>query len=101
MNHAVHSQLFTVIPYACATITLVAVNHISDRFQHKSGFIMASISTAIIGYIILMAVENNAARMTACCLVVAGIFPSIILVSGGRRLIWNSLCSFDKKATHV
>jgi hypothetical protein len=76
-------------------VTLLAVNYISDRFQHKSSFIIASISTAIVGYIVLMAVEHNAARMTACCLVVAGIFPAIILVFAWAN---TNSCGYTKRA---
>lgn len=95
MDHVVRSQLFTVIPYACATVMLVAVNYISDHYQHKAGFVMGSISTAIVGYVILMAVTNNTARMAAVCLIVMGIFPAIILVFAWAT---TNSCGYTKRA---
>lgn len=89
------SQLFTVIPYAIATVMLVVVNYSSDRSQHKSGYIMGCICTAITGYIILMAVESNVARMIAVCLVVTGIFPAIILVFAWAN---TNSCGYTKRA---
>ena len=75
---------------------LVTVNYISDRFQHKSSFVFGCISTAMVGYIILMAVTNNAARMVATCLIVSGIFPTIILVFAWAN---TNSCGFTKRAT--
>ena len=91
-----HSQLFTVIPYACATVTLVAVNYVSDRFQHKTLFIGGCICTACVGYIVLMTTLSNAARIVATCLIVSGIYPAIILVFSWANI--NS-CGYTKRAT--
>lgn len=84
-----------MIPYACATVALVAVNYISDRFRRKGIFLAGCISLAIAGYIILMTITNNAGRVVATCLVVSGIYPAIILVFSWAN---TNSCGYTKRA---
>ncbi|OQU96216.1 hypothetical protein CLAIMM_02327 [Cladophialophora immunda] len=93
---AIHSQLFTVIPYACATVSLVAVNYVSDRFRRKGIFVAGCLVLSIVGYIILMTITNNAGRIVATCLVVSGIYPAIILVFSWAN---TNSCGYTKRAT--
>ncbi|KAK3110397.1 hypothetical protein LTR53_015354, partial [Teratosphaeriaceae sp. CCFEE 6253] len=47
------AQLLTIPPYALATMLTVLYAIVSERYDRRAPFIMASACTAIIGYIIL------------------------------------------------
>ena len=77
----VTSQLFSVIPYACAFVMLLGVCLISDRFNMKGVPLIASLSLASLGYIILLNNVSVHVKVFATCLITSGLYPSVILVS--------------------
>ena len=77
----VHTQLYSAIPYGCATVTLVAINIISDRVNKKGPFLVGCLTCTCLGYIILIAVESVHVKIFATCLVASGIYPSVILLA--------------------
>ena len=74
------TQLYSAIPYGCATVTLVAVNIISDRVNKKGPFLVGCLAVVCLGYIILIAVESVHVKIFATCLVASGVYPSVILL---------------------
>lgn len=79
---SVRTQLFTVIPYACATVALVVVNVLSDRLKNSKGiFLMLCLSVSCLGFILLMAVESVPVKIFATCLVTSGLYPAVILIA--------------------
>jgi hypothetical protein len=46
----VKSQLFSVIPYACAFVTLLGVSYLSDHLNKKGVLLMCTLSISILGY---------------------------------------------------
>ena len=75
------TQLFSVIPYACAFVTLISLNTISDRLNVKGPFLMLCLLISITGYIILIASTNVHVLIFASCLVVAGTFPAVTFLA--------------------
>ena len=73
------SQLFSVIPYACAFFCLIAVCSISDRLNIKFVPIICLLSMILLGYILLVAATSTNARIAGTCLVVAGAYPTVVL----------------------
>lgn len=61
---AARAQLFTVPPYAAATILTVVIAYLSERTRKRAPFIMFTSSLAIIGYIILIANHETALKTT-------------------------------------
>ena len=76
---AVRTQLFTVIPYACATVSLLVVCTLSDRLQKKGILLAGSFTTSCVGYILLITVDSIPVKLFATCLVTAGVYPAVIL----------------------
>jgi hypothetical protein len=92
----VKAQLFSVIPYACAFFCLFTVCFISDRLGVKFVPIFCLLCVTLVGYIILIAVESTSARIAATCLVVAGAYPTVVLI-----VTWIGIntAGFTKRAT--
>ena len=90
------TQLFSVIPYACAFITLLGVCIVSDRLNKKGIFLVASLCVACIGYIILLTNVSIHVKVFATCLVTSGLYPSVVLVA-----TWVSMNTggFTKRGT--
>lgn len=81
LTYIVRAQLFTVIPYACATIATLAVGLASDKFNLKGPFLILCLSTSAVGYIILLSVTNVPVLIFATCLITSGLYPSVILTT--------------------
>lgn len=82
----VRTQLFTVIPYALAFVTVITVGYLSDRWNTKGPFLFVSCCIGCIGYILLITVSSMSARVVATCLVTAGCYPIGILLP-----VWLSI----------
>ena len=95
-SSTVQTQLFSVIPYACAFVTLLGVCTISDRLNKKGVFLAASLSIACIGYIILLTNVSVHVKVFATCLVTSGLYPSVVLVAAWVAM---STGGFTKRGT--
>ncbi|KAH8812389.1 major facilitator superfamily domain-containing protein [Xylogone sp. PMI_703] len=92
----VQTQLFSVIPYACAFATLIIVNTISDKLNVKGPFLMGCFCISITGYIILLSVHNYHVKMFATCLITMGVFPAVTLQGAWVNI---NTGGFTKRAT--
>lgn len=90
------AQLFSVIPYAVAFVTLLTLSFLSDKINLKGPFVIAGLSSALIGYIMLLTVKSTSAKMVATCFVVGGIYPGVLL-----SVVWLGINNggFTKRAT--
>lgn len=90
------TQLISVIPYGCAFTTVLALGIASDRVNKKGPFLIATLTSAIIGYIILLNNVSNVAGIVATCLITSGLYPSVILL-----VTWLSIntAGFTKRGT--
>jgi MFS family permease len=73
------TQLFTMIPYAFATVTLLSMCIISDRLNSKGPVLIICLSTTMIGYILLMTNTNKVALIAGTCFVTSGLYPGIMI----------------------
>ena len=85
-----------MIPYACAFIAFIVVGIASDPLNKKGPFLVGTISTAIVGYIIVMTDVSNPVKIFATCLITSGLYPSVILL-----VPWLSIntAGFTKRGT--
>jgi cyanate permease len=92
----VRAQLFTVIPYAVAFFAMIAIGYLSDRLRNKSYFIIASLSSCLVGTIILISSTGKAPGMIGTTLLVAGAYPASVL-----QIAWIQItfCGSTKRAT--
>jgi hypothetical protein len=90
------TQLFTMIPYAFATVTLLSVCIFSDRINSKGPVLLACLCTTIIGYILLMSTTNTVALVAATCFVTSGLYPAIMICASWITINHGG---FSKRAT--
>ena len=76
---AENAQLFSVIPYACAFVFTPFICILSDRMNKKGPFLLLTLSISTLGYILLLTASSVKVKIFACCLVVIGLYPSVIL----------------------
>ncbi|OKL59506.1 hypothetical protein UA08_05034 [Talaromyces atroroseus] len=91
----VQAQLFTMIPYACAFVTMLAVGYLSDYCRNKAWFVVGSLTCSAIGLIICISTTGKGAGMFGACLLVAGAYPAAIL-----QITWIQVtfCGHTKRA---
>jgi MFS family permease len=71
------AQLMTAPPYAFSFVTTMATAYFSDRFARRAVFIVFWLIITIIGFIILIVVEDLSAKYFAVFLAAGGISPCI------------------------
>jgi MFS family permease len=76
---AVNTQLFTIIPYACAFVMVLAFGYLSDRVNRKMPFLMLSFVLGCVGYVLLLASHNQAVSIFSTCLITASCYSAILL----------------------
>ncbi|KAG9773414.1 hypothetical protein KCU88_g5793, partial [Aureobasidium melanogenum] len=85
-RYAVHTQLFSVIPYTCAFVTVIVTGYASDRLNVKGPIIFTCCCVGMLGYILLMTVSSTVARVVATCLVTSACYPI-----GNLLPVWLSI----------
>jgi MFS family permease len=70
-----HAQLMTAPPYAFSFITTMTTAYFSDRYARRAVFILFWLPISIIGFIILIVVENSNVKYFAIFLTVGGLSP--------------------------
>ena len=90
------TQLYTIIPYAVAFISLLVISRLADHFVVRSIPLLAVTGLAIAGFIVLIAQTNPAVGIFASSLVTAGVYPGVVIVSGW---IPSSNAGYTKRAT--
>jgi len=71
------AQLMTAPPYAVAFITTMITAYFSDRFARRAVFIIFWLIVCIIGFLILITVQNSHAKYFAVFLTTASISPCV------------------------
>ena len=79
------AQLWSVIPYAVATVVTVFVAFLSDRLKLRGVIILFSLPLAIIGYAVISVSEKPKVKFGMTCLMAIGLYSSVPCI-----LSWNS-----------
>ncbi|OQU96307.1 hypothetical protein CLAIMM_02409 [Cladophialophora immunda] len=77
---ALRTQLFTIIPYVCASIMVLVTGIWSDRIGRKGPFLLSGYIACIVGYIMLLSTTNAVASVVAACFITAGCYSAIIIL---------------------
>ncbi|KAH7021857.1 major facilitator superfamily domain-containing protein [Ilyonectria destructans] len=78
MGHAAEvAQLMSVPPYVTACLATVVGGFAADKQRKRGVYVIASCTMAIIGFVVLITVENNSVKYFACFLVLSGIFAYV------------------------
>lgn len=96
LTFLVNTQLFSAVPYAVAFVALISLNYASDRVNQKGWFLIGSLTSAIIGYAILLTDVSYGVKIFATCLITGGLYPSVTLL-----VTWLSIntTGFTKRGT--
>jgi MFS family permease len=92
---ALRAQLFTVIPYACAFISMIVIGILSDRYRNKGFFVLGSLSSCVLGLVILLTTTSKQAGLVGASFLVMGAYPVAVL-----QIAWTqiSFCGYTKRA---
>jgi hypothetical protein len=82
----VHSQLMSVIVFACAFVGIIFWARVADVTNARGLTLGVSSFVAVLGYALLIGLDGGKARLAATCLVAFGAFPNIVLT-----LSWLSM----------
>lgn len=92
---SVHAQLLTVPVYVWATISYFIIAYLSDRVGMRSPFIIVACLALMVGYIMMIATDNLAARYVAVFILAVGLYTTV------RHNTTQDLRSFIKLQTIV
>ncbi|KAH8805236.1 retrograde regulation protein 2 [Xylogone sp. PMI_703] len=73
--------LFSVIPYAFATVALLIACVASDRLNTKGPILFFCLVLSSIGYIMLLTVSHPATKIVATCFITSGLYPAVVLLA--------------------
>ncbi|KAK5094662.1 hypothetical protein LTS08_008518 [Lithohypha guttulata] len=95
---SVMANLMTVPIYICALIFFLILAYFSDRSGVRGPFLLGGLTCLIIGYAILISVDNLKVRFFACFIAALGIYPTT-----GLSLMWlqDNVARHYKRATMV
>ena len=83
---AVNAQLCTVAVYAFGCVGVLFWAKVADRTNARGLTLALSTCGAIVGYALLLGIDNAHARFGATCLVAFSIYPNVVL-----QLAWASM----------
>ncbi|KIX94915.1 uncharacterized protein Z520_09225 [Fonsecaea multimorphosa CBS 102226] len=69
------SQLYTIIPYSFAVVSMPVACWLSDRYQQRGLAMAICLGSCLIGIIIILASPNPTVSMVGTCFVAAGTYP--------------------------
>ncbi|KAF1359092.1 MFS transporter-like protein [Lizonia empirigonia] len=96
--HSTTAQLLTVPPNMAALFTVLACAYFSDRLKTRGAFIAGGTIVGAVGYIMLIAAQNNATRYAGTFLIAIGVFQGSPMVIGWTS---NNLAPHYVRATGV
>ncbi|KAJ9610477.1 hypothetical protein H2200_005254 [Cladophialophora chaetospira] len=73
------TQLYSIIPYAFATVSLPVVCILADRTDKRAIPFLICMSTSVTGYVIVLATTNKVALLVGCSFIAAGAYPAVVV----------------------
>ncbi|KAI4864710.1 MFS general substrate transporter [Hypoxylon rubiginosum] len=90
------AQLWSVIPYAVASVVTVCTAYISDHYRVRGPVMLCSLPLAIIGYAVIANTNNNQVKYGMTFLMATGLYSSVPPVLGWLS---NNSAGHYKRAT--
>lgn len=73
------SNLYTIIPYSFAIVSMPIASWIADKYRCRAIPHAICLGISMIGFIILLATTNPTVLIAGCCFVACGIFPDLVI----------------------
>ncbi|OCL06820.1 putative MFS transporter [Glonium stellatum] len=80
-----NAQLWSVIPYAVATVVTIAIAILSDRMRLKGVIILFTLPISIVGYAVIASIASAKTKYGMTFLMTTGLYSSVPCI-----LVWNS-----------
>ncbi|KAF4125409.1 nicotinic acid transporter [Geosmithia morbida] len=95
---SVHANLMTVPIYICALVFFLIVAYFSDKTGKRGPYLAGCLLFLIVGYAILISVDNLKVRFFGCFVAALGIYPTT-----GLSLMWlsDNVSRHYKRATMI
>ncbi|KAH8122978.1 MFS general substrate transporter [Trichoderma asperelloides] len=77
---SIGAQLFTVVIYECACLGILLFSRIADKTNARGLTVALSTVGGIVGYAMLIGIENRDARFAATCIIAFCMYPKVVLV---------------------
>ncbi|KAI0173148.1 MFS general substrate transporter [Hypoxylon sp. FL1284] len=90
------AQLWSVIPYAVASVVTVITAYVSDRFRVRGPVMLCSLPLAIVGYAVIANTNNDKVKYGMTFLMATGLYSSVPPVLGWLS---NNSAGHYKRAT--
>ncbi|OJD32526.1 mfs transporter protein [Diplodia corticola] len=75
----VDAQLMAVVVYAASFVGILTSCFISDALRKRGIVIVVDAAIAAVGYVLLLVLTDNTARLAATCVVAAAAYPLVVL----------------------
>ena len=92
------TQLYSMIPYAFALLSMISLSFLSDWIGRKGLLTITCLSISCIGFIMLLCVTNKVALVAGACFVVTGAYPGLVI---GIAFTISTQGGYTKRATAV
>ena len=92
------TQLYSMVPYAFALVSMIGLSFLADRMGRKGLLTVACLSVTCIGLIMLLCVTNKVALVAGACFVVSGAYPGLVI---GIAFTIPTQGGYTKRATAV
>ncbi|QYS92908.1 MFS domain-containing protein [Trichoderma simmonsii] len=90
------TQLYSIIPYGSAFISLIVVSRIVDSFNKRAIPLLILVAIAIAGFILLITTTNRVALVVGATLINVAVYPSIVICAAW---IPSNHAGYTKRAT--
>lgn len=74
------------IVYACAFVNIMFCARVADKTNKRGILIVANCCLGLVGFVMLLAITNNTARLVGTCLIAAALMPCLMLV-----VVWMAI----------
>jgi len=75
----VDTQLYSIIPYAFATVSVPVVCILADRTDKRAIPFLICMATSVTGFVMVLATTNKVALLAGCSFIAAGCYPAIVV----------------------
>lgn len=92
------TQLYSMIPYAFALVSMIALSFLADRIGRKGQLTIACHAITCVGLVMLLCVTNKIALVAGACFVAGGAYPGLVI---GIAFTIPTQGGYTKRATAV
>lgn len=92
------SQYLTIPVYILGFLSLITFPRLSDKYNSRSPFLLGLVSVATVGFIIVLACDNNKVQYFGCYLIALSFLTSVGLNEGWMA---SNSAPIDKRATSI